>query len=102
MKKLVEKLIGNYNLKSKFENYDDVDVMVKLTSDLTQEDFNNITVLKMVIQKYEPGVYSIFIRYENAFYIPYFSGANGTAFFEVKQNAPTQLEIILRGNSNIE
>jgi hypothetical protein len=50
----------------------------------------------------QPGVYSIFIRYENAFYIPYFSGANGTAFFEVKQNAPTQLEIILRGNSNIE
>jgi hypothetical protein len=31
-----------YNLKSKFENYDDVDVMVKLTSVLTQEDFNNI------------------------------------------------------------
>ena len=50
----------------------------------------------------KPGVYSVFIRYENAFYIPYFSGANGTAFFEIKQNAPTQLEIILRGNSNIE
>jgi len=48
-----------YNLKSKFENYDDVDVMVKLTSVLTQEDFNNIIVLKMIIQEYEPGMYSI-------------------------------------------
>ena len=33
--------------------------MVKLTSVLTQEDFNNITVLKMIIQEYEPGMYSI-------------------------------------------
>ena len=46
-------------VKSKFENCDDVDVMVKLTSDLTQEDFNNIIVLKMIIQEYEPGMYSI-------------------------------------------
>jgi hypothetical protein len=54
-----EQSTTRYDLKSKFENYDDVDVMVKLTSDLTQEDFNNITVLKMVIQEYEPGIYSI-------------------------------------------
>ena len=33
--------------------------MVKLTSDLTQEDFNNIIVLKMIIQGYKPGTYSI-------------------------------------------
>ena len=54
-----EQSTTRYDLKSKFENYDDVDVMVKLTSVLTQEDFNNIIVLKMIIQEYEPGKYSI-------------------------------------------
>ena len=33
--------------------------MIKLTSDLTQDDFNNIIILKMIIQDYEPGMYSI-------------------------------------------
>ena len=54
-----EQSTTRYNLKSKFENYDDVDVMIKLTSDLTQDDFNNIVILKMIIQDYESGMYSI-------------------------------------------
>ena len=49
-----------------------------------------------------PGQYSIFVQYENANYIPYFSGTEWTALFEIKENAPTQLEIIVRGSSNIQ
>jgi hypothetical protein len=50
----------------------------------------------------EPGVYSIFVGYENAYYIPYFSGSQWTALFEIKKNEPTNLEIIVRGNTNIQ
>ena len=50
--------------------------------------------------KLKPGVYSIFIRYQNAFYIPYFSGSTSVALFEIKQKEPTQLEIIVRDHTN--
>jgi hypothetical protein len=50
----------------------------------------------------KPGIYSVFVQYENANYIPYFSGTEWTALFEIKENAPTQLEIIVRGSSNIQ
>ena len=52
--------------------------------------------------KLKPGIYSVFVRYENAYYIPYFSGSTGTALFEVKKDTPTQLEVIVRGSSNIQ
>ncbi len=50
----------------------------------------------------KPGIYSVFVRYENAYYIPYFSGSTGTALFEIKKETPTQLEVIVRGSSNIQ
>jgi hypothetical protein len=50
----------------------------------------------------QPGIYSVFVQYENAKYIPYFSGSEWTALFEIKENTPTQLEIILRGSTNIQ
>jgi len=50
----------------------------------------------------KPGIYSVFVQYENANYIPYFSGTEWTALFEIKENAPTQLEIIVRGSLNIQ
>jgi hypothetical protein len=50
----------------------------------------------------EPGVYSIFVGYETAYYIPYFSGSQWTALFEIKKNESTNLEIIVRGNTNIQ
>lgn len=48
----------------------------------------------------EPGIYSIFVRYDNAYYIPYFSGSEWTALFEIKKDEPTQLEIIVSGSAN--
>lgn len=50
----------------------------------------------------EPGIYSIFVAYDNAYYIPYFSGSQWTALFEIKKNEPTHLEIIVHGNTNIQ
>ncbi len=50
----------------------------------------------------KPGIYSVFVQYENAKYIPYFSGSEWTALFEIKENVPTQLEIIVRGSTNIQ
>lgn len=49
-----------------------------------------------------PGIYSVFVQYENAYYIPYFSGSQWTALFEIKENEPTQLEIIVHGNTNFQ
>lgn len=50
----------------------------------------------------EPGIYSVFVKYENAYYIPYFSGTQWTALFEIKKDGPTDLEIIVRGSTNIQ
>jgi hypothetical protein len=49
----------------------------------------------------KPGKYSIFIQYENAYYIPYFSGSNWVSLFDVKAKQITNLPIKVFGkNSN--
>ncbi len=50
----------------------------------------------------KPGVYSVFVRAENAYYIPFFSGTAWTALFEIKADTSTNLDIIVRVNSNIQ
>lgn len=48
----------------------------------------------------KPGKYSVFVRAENAYYIPFFSGTAWTALFEIKADTPTNLDIIVRGITN--
>lgn len=48
------------------------------------------------------GKYSVFVRYENAYYIPYFSGADWATIIEVNDNNPTQLELLVRSSSNFQ
>lgn len=52
-----EKQFTRYDLKSKFENVDDVDVKVFVTDELTQEDFNVINVIRVSLGGYGPGLY---------------------------------------------
>ena len=50
--------------------------------------------------KLNTGKYSVFVKYDNAYYIPYFSGANWAALFEVKENEKTDLTINVYGPTN--
>ena len=50
----------------------------------------------------KPGVYSVFVRAENAYYIPFFSGTEWTALFEIKADTATNLDIIVRGSTNFQ
>jgi GT2 family glycosyltransferase len=53
-----EQSTTRYDLKSKFENVNDVDVMISLNSPLTQEDFNTIVTLQVILSNYDPGHYN--------------------------------------------
>ena len=53
-----EQSTTRYDLKSKFENVNDVDVMISLNSPLTQEDFNTIVTLQVILPNYNPGHYN--------------------------------------------
>ena len=46
-------------MKSKFEDVPDVDVMVNISSEITQDDFNVLTTLRLAVQQYSPGKYKI-------------------------------------------
>ena len=48
-----------YDLKSKFGDNPDVDVMVNISSEITQDDFNVLTTLRLAVQQYSPGTYKI-------------------------------------------
>lgn len=50
--------------------------------------------------KLKPGKYSVFVKYEKAYYIPYFSGANWAALFEIKEKETTELIIYINGLAN--
>jgi len=50
----------------------------------------------------KPGVYSVFVRAENAYYIPFFSGTAWTALFEIKADTTTNLDLIVRGSTNFQ
>ena len=52
-----EQEFTRYNLKSKFENVDDVDIKVFVNDNLTQDDFNVINTIRVSTDEYSPGVY---------------------------------------------
>lgn len=41
----------------------------------------------------QPGKYSIFVKYKSGYYIPYFSGSEWAALFEIKSNEITKLDL---------
>jgi len=50
--------------------------------------------------KLNSGKYSVFVKYENAYYIPYFSGSNWASLFEVKDSEITELIINVNSLTN--
>jgi hypothetical protein len=52
-----EQAFTRYNLKSKFEDVNEVDIKVFVTDDLNQDDFNMINALRVSLDDYGPGVY---------------------------------------------
>ncbi len=51
---------------------------------------DNLGYFKMHLQ---PGKYSVFVKYENGYYIPFFSGTNWVSLIEIKAGAVTNLDI---------
>lgn len=43
----------------------------------------------------KPGKYSLFIQFEGAYYIPYFSGSQWVSLFEVSSNGVTEMDLKL-------
>jgi hypothetical protein len=41
----------------------------------------------------KPGKYSLFIQFDRAYYIPYFSGSQWVALFEVSSNGVTEMDL---------
>lgn len=50
----------------------------------------------------KPGKYSVFIKYENGYYIPYFSGSNWVSIVEVKSNGVNNLDFNIRAANSFE
>lgn len=49
-----------------------------------------------------PGKYSIFIKWEDAYYIPYFSGSQWLSLFEIKPGEQTSLDLKLIGEKSYQ
>lgn len=54
-----EQLTTRYDIKSKFENTLDVDVMISHPNELTENDVNMLMNLRVDLPKYEKGIYEI-------------------------------------------
>lgn len=52
-----EKKFTRYDLESKFEDVDNVDIKVFVGDDLTQDDFNVINTIRVSMDEYSPGLY---------------------------------------------
>lgn len=50
----------------------------------------------------KPGKYSLFIKYENGYYIPFFAGKDWVSIIEVKPNEITTMDFIVSGILNNE
>ena len=50
----------------------------------------------------KPGKYSVFVKYENGFYIPFYSGKDWVSIIETKQKGKTELDIEVKLNSSYE
>jgi GT2 family glycosyltransferase len=52
-----EQEFTRYNLKSKFENVNDVDIKVFVTDNFNQDDFNMVNALRVSLDELGPGIY---------------------------------------------
>ena len=50
----------------------------------------------------KPGKYSVFIKYENGYYIPYFSGSNWVSIIEVNAHGVNNLDFNIRAANSFE
>jgi len=50
--------------------------------------------------KLNNGKYSVFVKYEDKFFVPYFSGAEWASIFEVKEKEATELTINVYSATN--
>jgi hypothetical protein len=58
---------------------------------------------KGAFSKYlQPGKYSVFIKYENGYYIPFYAGKDWVSIIEVKQNEVTTMDFDVRGTESVQ
>jgi hypothetical protein len=50
----------------------------------------------------KPGKYSVFVKYENGYYVPFYSGKDWASIIETKPNEKTELDIQVKVNSSYE
>jgi hypothetical protein len=50
----------------------------------------------------KPGKYSVFVKYEKGYYVPFYAGKDWASIFETKQNEITTLDIVVKANSSYE
>jgi hypothetical protein len=50
----------------------------------------------------KPGKYSVFVKYGNGYYVPYYAGKDWVSIIETKQNEITTLDILLKVNTSYE
>ncbi len=50
----------------------------------------------------KPGKYSVFVKYENGYYIPFYSGKDAVAIIETKQSEITRFDVAIRNSMSYE
>ena len=50
----------------------------------------------------KPGKYSVFVKYNSSYYIPFFSGTNWASIMEIKANEVNKMDIVVNGIASVE
>ena len=50
----------------------------------------------------KPGNYSVFVKYNSNYYIPFFSGVNWVSIIEIKANEVNKMDIVVNGSESVE
>jgi hypothetical protein len=50
----------------------------------------------------KPGKYSVFVKYNSNYYIPFFSGVNWVSIIEIKANEVNKMDIVVNGSESVE
>ena len=50
----------------------------------------------------KPGKYSVFVKYENGYYVPFYAGKEAVSLIEISPKQPTILDVNVRASSNFQ
>ena len=71
-------------------------INTQLIDSFKTDNFGNFSI------HLQPRKYSVFVKYENSYYIPFFAGSNWVSLIEIKGGAVTNLDINISASHSYE